>query len=128
MTRAALDVLSRNEEGFVLVVEAANVDKMSHPLDWERAVIDTIEFDHAVGVAREFAENNPDTLIIVTGDHTHGVSIIGTIDDEKEGDEMREKVGTYAAAGFPNYEDAEEMAIPIASMSSRRLFMPPLNA
>lgn len=123
MTRAALDVLSRNEEGFVLVVEAANVDKMSHPLDWERAVIDTIEFDHAVGVAREFAENNPDTLIIVTGDHTHGVSIIGTIDDEKEGDEMREKVGTYAAAGFPNYEDADGDGYPDRVDVSRRLFM-----
>src|SRR5690606_4039805 len=101
MTQAALGQLAKNPEGFVLMVEAANVDKMSHPLDWDRAVIDTIEFDKAVGVAREFAEKNPDTLIIVTGDHTHGVSIIGTVDDEKEGTEMREKVGTYAGAGFP---------------------------
>jgi len=123
MTRAALDMLSRNEDGFVLMVEAANVDKMSHPLDWERAVIDMIEFDHAVGLAREFAEKNPDTLIIVTGDHTHGVSIIGTIDDDKQGDEMREKVGTYADAGFPNYEDADGDGYPDRVDVSRRLFM-----
>ena len=28
-------------------------------------------------------------------------------DDDKPGDEMRQKVGTYAEAGFPNYVDAD---------------------
>ncbi|MFC3073778.1 alkaline phosphatase [Shinella pollutisoli] len=123
MTRTAIEQLSRNPEGFVLVVEAANVDKMSHPLDWDRAVFDTIEFDQAIGVAREFAAANPDTLIVVTGDHTHGVSIIGTVDDEKAGDDMREKVGTYAEAGFPNYEDADGDGYPDRVDVSRRLFL-----
>lgn len=123
MTEAALGQLAKNAEGFVLVVEAANVDKMSHPLDWDRAVVDTIEFDKAVGVAREFAEKNPDTLIVVTGDHTHGVSIIGTVDDEKEGADMREKVGTYADAGFPNYVDENGDGYPDRVDVSRRLFL-----
>lgn len=123
MTQTALDVLSRNEEGFVLVVEAANVDKMSHPLDWDRAVVDTIEFDKAVGIARDFAAKNPDTLVIVTGDHTHGVSIIGTVDDDKPGETMREKVGTYAHAGFPNYEDKDGDGYPDRVDVSRRLFL-----
>lgn len=123
MTEAALAQLQKNENGFVLVVEAANVDKMSHPLDWDRAVIDTIEFDKAIGVAREFARNNPDTLIVVTGDHTHGVSIIGTVDDEKPGDDMREKVGTYADAGFPNYVDADGDGYPDSVDVTRRLFL-----
>jgi alkaline phosphatase len=123
MTQVALDSLSKNPEGFFLMVEAANVDKMSHPLDWDRAVIDTIEFDKAIGVAREFAAKNPDTLIVVTGDHTHGVSIIGTVDDEKPGTEMREKVGTYAEAGFPNYEDKDGDGYPDKVDVSRRLFL-----
>ncbi|MDH4992551.1 alkaline phosphatase [Aquamicrobium lusatiense] len=123
MTKAAIDQLSKNAEGFVLIVEAANVDKMSHPLDWDRAIVDTIEFDKAIGVAREFAEKNPDTLIVVTGDHTHGVSIIGTVDDEKPGDEMREKVGTYAEAGFPNYVDSNGDGYPDSVDVSRRLFL-----
>ncbi|MDH7803392.1 MULTISPECIES: alkaline phosphatase [unclassified Rhizobium] len=123
MTKVAIDELSKNPEGFFLMVEAANVDKMSHPLDWERAVVDTIEFDKAIGVAREFAAKNPDTLIIVTGDHTHGVSIIGTVDDDKPGTDMREKVGTYAEAGFPNYEDKDGDGYPDRVDVSRRLFM-----
>lgn len=123
MTKAALGELSKNPDGFFLMVEGASIDKMSHPLDWDRAVVDTIEFDKAVGVAREFAEKNPDTLIIVTGDHTHGVSIIGTVDDEKEGTEMREKVGTYDDAGFPNYEDKDGDGYPDRVDVSRRLFL-----
>ncbi|MBB4103261.1 alkaline phosphatase [Allorhizobium borbori] len=123
MTKAALDKLSKNPEGFFLMVEGGSVDKMSHPLDWDRAVVDTIEFDKAVGVAREFAAKNPDTLIVVTGDHTHGVSIIGTVDDDKPGTEMREKVGTYDAAGIPNYEDKDGDGYPDRVDVSRRLFL-----
>lgn len=123
MTKVALDNLSKNPDGFFLMVEAASVDKMSHPLDWDRAVIDTIEFDKTIGIAREFAAKNPDTLIIVTGDHTHGVSIIGTVDDDKPGTDMREKVGTYAEAGFPNYEDKDGDGYPDKVDVSRRLFL-----
>jgi len=96
---------------------------MSHPLDWDRAVVDTIEFDKVVGLAREFQKAHPDTLIVVTGDHTHGVSIIGTIDDEKPGDDMRAKVGVYAGAGFPNYEDKDGDGFPDKVDVTRRLAM-----
>jgi alkaline phosphatase len=123
MTKTALDTLSKNPDGFFLMVEAANIDKMSHPLDWDRAVIDTIEFDKAIAVAREFADKNPDTLIVVTGDHTHGVSIIGTVNDEKPGDDMREKVGTYAEAGFPNYADENKDGYPDKVDVTKRLFL-----
>ena len=123
MTKVALDTLSKNPDGFFLMVEAANIDKMSHPLDWDRAVVDTIEFDKAIVAAREFAGKNPDTLIVVTGDHTHGVSIIGTVNDEKPGDDMREKVGTYAEAGFPNYMDENKDGYPDKVDVTKRLFL-----
>lgn len=107
MTKAALEQLSKNPDGFFLMVEAASVDKMSHPMDWERAVLETIELDHAVAVAREFAAQHPDTLVVLTGDHTHGVSLIGTIDRDAPGEDMREKVGVYDDAGFPDYADTD---------------------
>ncbi|SON55464.1 Alkaline phosphatase H precursor [Hartmannibacter diazotrophicus] len=123
LTKTAIDQLSKNPEGFFLMIEAASVDKMSHPMDWDRAVVDTIEMDQAVGVAKEFAKTHPDTLIVVTGDHTHGVSIVGTIDDEKPGNDMREKVGIYDDAGFPNYTDANGDGYPDKIDVSRRLAM-----
>jgi alkaline phosphatase len=123
MTKVALDTLSKNPEGFFLMVEGSSIDKMSHPLDWDRALMETIELDKAIGLAREFAKSHPDTLIIATGDHTHGVSIIGTVDDDKPGTEMREKVGTYAEAGFPNYKDENGDGYPDRVDVSRRLFL-----
>ncbi|WP_307279619.1 alkaline phosphatase [Labrys wisconsinensis] len=121
MTEAALGQLSKNADGFFLMVEGASIDKMSHPMDWDRALVETIEFDKAIGVAKEFVKTHPDTLIVVTGDHTHGISIVGTVDDDKPGTEMREKVGVYADAGFPNYEHKNGTGYPDRVDVSRRL-------
>lgn len=119
--RAALNVLSQNPEGFFLMVEAGLVDKYSHPLDWERAVYDTIMFDKVVAMAQDFCDKNPDTLLIVTGDHTHSITVIGTVDDNKPGTEMRDKVGIYAEAGYPNYQDEDKDGYPDSVNVSKRL-------
>lgn len=121
MTEVALGELSKNPEGFVLMVEAATVDKMSHPMDWDRAIYDTIEFDKVIGLAQAFQAEHPDTLIVVTGDHTHGLSIVGTIDDDKPGPDMRDKVGVYADAGFLNYTDENGDGYPDRVDVSKRL-------
>jgi alkaline phosphatase len=121
MTKVALDQLAKNQDGFFLMVEGASIDKMSHPMDWDRAFFETIEFDKAIGLGMEFAKSHPDTLIVVTGDHTHGLSIIGTVDDNKPGEDMREKVGVYADAGFPNYEDKDGDGYPDKVDVTRRL-------
>lgn len=123
MTRAAIAVLARNPDGFLLMVEAGLIDKYNHPLDWERSVYDTIMLSNAVQVAKDFAAARNDTLIIVTPDHTHGVSIVGTVDDAKPGPDMRDKVGVYADAGFPNYPDADRDGYPPRVDVSRRLAM-----
>ncbi len=105
MTSAALDVLSKDPKGFFLMVEGASIDKMEHPLDWPRAVYDTIEMDKALGVAKRWAEQRGDTLIVVTADHNHSMSIVGTNDRAKGGG--RRANGVYADAGFPNFVDSD---------------------
>ena len=120
MTSSAIEVLSRNPNGFFLMVEAALIDKFNHPLDWERAAFDTIMLSNAVQVAKEFAKTHPDTLIIVTPDHTHSGSISGVINDEKPGP-LREKVGIYAEAGYPNYPKADVQGYPSQIDVSKRL-------
>jgi alkaline phosphatase len=122
MLRAALQVLTKNPNGFVLMVESGLIDKQAHPLDWERAVMDTILLDKAVEVAKEFAANRGnDTLILVTADHSHGLSIVGTVDDNAKGKEMREKVGVYADAKYPTYPAPNAEGYPETLDVSRRL-------
>jgi alkaline phosphatase len=121
MTTAALKVLSRNDDGFVLMVEGASIDKQAHNMDSDRWILETIEFDRAIGVAQDFAKKNKDTLVIVTADHEcGGVNIIGA--STVSNDDLRERassgggaaqlragvVGTYDAAGFPHYSIAAD--------------------
>lgn len=121
---SALQVLSRNPNGFVLMVESARIDKYSHSLDAERAVYDTIMLDQAVRQAQAWAKKHGDnTLIMVTADHGHAVSVMGTIDDSKSGAEMRNKVGVYADAGFPNYPDPNAEGYPEKVDVSKRLLL-----
>ncbi|QWE25494.1 alkaline phosphatase [Polynucleobacter sp. AP-Elch-400A-B2] len=120
MTQAAINVLSKNSNGFFLMVEAALIDKFNHPLDWERAAFDTIMLSNAVQIAKDFAKKNPDTLIIVTPDHTHSGSISGVVNDAKPGP-LREKVGVYADAGYPNYPKADVAGYPNQIDVSKRL-------
>jgi alkaline phosphatase len=121
MTQVALDVLARNPKGFFLMVEGASIDKQAHQMDGERWILDTIEFDRAVAVARAFADQHPDTLVLVTADHeTGGVGIIGAakvtnaelVSRAASGggaDALRKGVvGTYESAGFPRYEIAAD--------------------
>jgi len=119
--RAALDVLSKNDKGFVLMVESGRIDKYSHSLDWERAVFETIMLDNAVKVAKEFAASRTDTLIVVVADHAHPVSIIGTYDDDRPGQLLRDKLGVYEQSTVPNYPKANADGYPEKVDVSRRL-------
>ena len=119
--RVALDVLARNDKGFVLMVESGRIDKYSHSLDWERAVYETIMLDNAVKLAKDFAATRNDTLIVVVADHSHPVGIVGTYDDERPGQQLRDKLGTYAESKFPNYPAANASGYPEKVDVSRRL-------
>ncbi len=115
MTTAALEVLSQNENGFYLQVEAASVDKQFHPMDFERALADMIEFDRTIAATVEYLEAEglmDETLIVVTADHGHSFDVFGTVDVEAFNaaeDDLgrRDAIGVYGGAGFPTYEDAD---------------------
>jgi alkaline phosphatase len=121
MTSAALKILEKNPKGFFLMVEGASIDKAEHPLDWQRAAFDTIEFDQALGVAKRWAANRDDTLIVVTADHNHAMSIAGTNDTTRG--VGRQANGVYADAGFPNYVDTTGDGFPDDPDPTRTLFV-----
>ena len=127
MTAKALDVLSQNPNGFFLMVESGMIDKYTHLLDMERAIYDTIMFDNVVRLVKDWAKaHGDDTLVLVIADHTHSVSIVGTIEDETDSTQnapKRERVRTYARAGFPNYPTPDADGYPSRIDVSRRLAM-----
>lgn len=111
MTHVALEILSKNEQGFFLMIEGASIDKQLHKMDWQRATYDTIEFDKAVKIARDFANKRGDTLVIVVADHAHGASITGTY-HELDGKSGREAVRTYNHSIFPTFVDDDKDGFP----------------
>ena len=76
MTQKAIEKLSRNESGFVLMVEGSKIDWAAHANDAAAIITDMIAFDEACGVAFDFAKKNGETLVIVVPDHGNsGISI-----------------------------------------------------
>jgi len=85
MTAKTLAFLSRNPKGFFAMIEGGRIDHAAHLNDAAGTILDTLAFDEAVGVALEFARNNPETLVIVTADHeTAGMALIGQSKNSKE--------------------------------------------
>ena len=72
MAAKALDLLSKNENGFFLMVEAGRIDHAAHHHDIAAVISDLLAFDDAVKVAYDFQKNNADTLLVITADHETG--------------------------------------------------------
>lgn len=76
MTVKAIELLRRNPRGFVLLVEGGRIDQAHHLGNAYRALTDTIELSNAVRAA--LAATDPrDTLVVVTADHSHVLTIAG---------------------------------------------------
>ncbi|UCE19663.1 MAG: alkaline phosphatase [Gemmatimonadota bacterium] len=75
MTRAALNVLDNDPDGFFLMIEGGAVDWANHANQLGRMIEEQVDFDNAFEVVIEWVEANSDweeTLVIVTGDHECG--------------------------------------------------------
>ena len=75
-TSLALQSLS-NENGFFLMVEGSQIDFAGHNNDSTYLVDEMRDFNKTINVVLDFAEKNPNTLVIVTADHeTGGLTMI----------------------------------------------------
>jgi alkaline phosphatase len=85
MTDIAIKTLSRDKDGFFLMVEGSMIDWGAHAKNFDYTISEVIDMDDAVGVAKEFAETNGETLIVITADHeTGGLSLVeGNLRDHK---------------------------------------------
>ena len=76
MTAKAIELLAKNPAGYYLNVEAGRIDHAHHATNPHRALTDTIELANAVRTAVQMT-NPEETLIIVTADHGHVMTLAG---------------------------------------------------
>ena len=78
MTGKALELLSQNPNGFVLLVEGSLIDWAGHNNDIAAAMAEMDEFAHTMEVVEQFVRQNPNTLMVATADHNTGGLSIGS--------------------------------------------------
>lgn len=106
MTRKAIEKLSKNPEGFFLMVEGSKVDWAAHANDPVGMATDFLAFDRACGAALEFARQNGETAVVMVPDHGNSGISIGRTDckgyDKLTKDQLFHQFSLYklTAEGF----------------------------
>jgi len=80
MTEKALSLLSKDKNGFFLMVEGSKVDYAAHSNDPMGIISEYDAFDKAVAVAMDFAKKDGNTTVIVVPDHGNSGMTVGNND------------------------------------------------
>lgn len=76
MTAKGLKLLQKNDKGYFLMVESGRIDHGHHANNAYNALNDAVEFAKAIQLAMDNTSAE-DTLIVVTADHSHVMTIAG---------------------------------------------------
>ena len=129
---SVLDRLAGSKGGWMLLVEQSQSDKLGHILEYERAIYEVIELDHAVAAVSKRLAQDRRALLLLTADHAQPETIIGvaltgalvgasgscfkatggryplTLGSPAEAARpcpLQDAIGTFNDATFPTYED-----------------------
>jgi alkaline phosphatase len=113
MAIKAIDILSKNENGYVLQVESGRIDHALHEGSAFRALSEEVEYSKTIQAVLDKV-NLDETLIIVTSDHGHvmtfagyptrGNPILGLVNDSESGGDiaLADDGKPYTTLGFMN--------------------------
>jgi len=100
MAGKALDVLSRDRDGFFVLIEEEGIDEMAHENNAGLMIKAGAALDRTVALAVDFARRHPGTMIVVQGDHeTGGLTIENPDPEDESGDELSGEDGPFPVAG-----------------------------
>ncbi len=107
----ALEILTgstpRGQGGFFLMIEGSRIDYAGHDNNPEALLGEMRDFDAAVGVAFDYADANPGTLVVVLADHeTGGLTLPAGREDftlPDSGVELRWSTGGHTASMVPMF-------------------------
>ncbi|WP_018691615.1 alkaline phosphatase [Algicola sagamiensis] len=111
MTKKAIEILEKNDKGYVLIIESGRIDHGHHDGNTYRALTDGVAFHQAVKTAIQSTDAK-DTLLIVTADHSHvftlagyprrGNPILGHVEDQDGNKKLAKDDLPYTTAGYMN--------------------------
>ncbi|WP_046005224.1 alkaline phosphatase [Pseudoalteromonas rubra] len=79
MANKTLELLDKqNEKGFFVMIEGSQIDWCGHANDIACAMKEMDDFAGAIKVAKAYIDANPDTLLVVTADHSTGGLTLGS--------------------------------------------------
>lgn len=114
MTLKAIDILEENDDGFFLMVEGGRIDHAHHDNNAYNALNETVEFSNAVAAAYN-ATSSDETLIIVTADHSHVMTMAGY---SSRGNSILGKVFINDDAGNPIAEaELDRQGMPYTTLN-----------
>lgn len=102
MTQAALERLSRDNDGFFLMVEGSQIDWAGHDNDIVAAMSEMEDFEQAFANAIAFAKKDKHTLVVTTADHSTGGFAMA-----RDGEYMWDPTPLLAAKRTPDYMAAQ---------------------
>lgn len=99
--KKALDMLSRNDKGFALMIEGSQIDWAGHNNDSAYLVAEMRDFESMLGYVLDWAQKDGNTLVVVTADHeTGGLALLdGSIQDRRS--EMKFTTGGHSGVMVP---------------------------
>ncbi|MBR5465566.1 MAG: alkaline phosphatase [Alistipes sp.] len=106
-TAKALELLSKDEDGFMLMVEGSQIDGAGHGNNAAHLLAEMQDFEKVIRLAVDFANTHPGTLVVVVADHeTGGLSMPSGKSDftlSESGIDYRFGTGSHSAIRVPAY-------------------------
>ena len=97
-TMAAIRNLSRNDNGFFLMVEGSQIDWGGHDNNAEYVISEALDFDSTIAAVGQWAKADGETLVVITADReTGGLSLF----EETENKEAKFAFSTKHHTGIP---------------------------
>ncbi|WP_424580091.1 alkaline phosphatase [Virgibacillus halodenitrificans] len=112
MTTTALEQLSKNKDGFFLMVEGSQIDWAGHANDSVSAMSEMEDFAKAFETVIEFAKKDKHTQVVLTADHSTGGFSIGRDGEYNMNPEVikaAERTPEFMAQEIMDGEEVEEV-------------------
>lgn len=99
----AIRHLSKNKNGFLLMIEGSQIDWGAHNNDSAHTIAEAIDFDNAAGEVLKWAQKDRNTLVIITADHECGGLTLHGYDKSSNRPVMHFSSGHHTAEPVPVY-------------------------